>query len=146
VKRGKPLRRKTALKRGKPLKKRSERGDVIQAIIDIIRGQVRSELDNKCEVCGAQDPRSGLHHLVERSQCPKLIVHRQNLMLLCWYCHIFSLGKTKDHPAYRKVDQKIIELRGEDYREKLLIINKIQPKITLTYLKMYLAALKLGGV
>jgi hypothetical protein len=120
-----------------PLKSKSSKGKLIAQILKLMTAQRRKETGNKCEVCGREANNLALHHILERSRCPRLIVCNENLILLCWSCHILGLhGKTHNHPSYKRVEEGIQRLRGKDYERKLLIMDKTHEKITEGYLRL----------
>ncbi len=125
----------------KPIKKISDRGRVVQGIINLLREDIKKKKGEGCEVCGRLE-NVGLHHVLERSRCPRLIVHRENLILLCWNCHFALHRFTKNHPQYKRVEERLEKILGKDYENYLLTLDKMQGKISITYLKTYYLALK----
>ena len=122
------------------IKKVSGRQAIINACLDLIREQLKSERGNKCEICGRTPNNLGLFHILPRSRYPRLMLNTFNLLLTDWFpCH------QKWHHDYFKapeIEKRIIELRGADYKDRLLVIDKISPKLTITYLKSYLKSLQ----
>ena len=127
------------------LKNKSERGKCIAEILKIKTAIRRKQTGGKCEICGRLSNNSALHHVLERSRCPRLILYDKNLILMCWNCHFSLHHYTANNPRYQAVERGIIKLLGEDYEKKLLIANEVQEKITMNYLKLYLLAIKSGG-
>ena len=125
------------------LKPKSDRQIYISRILKHLREERKKEKGDKCEICGRWQPNLGMHHILERSRCPRLIVHSENLLLMCYLpCHNDLHHFTANNPRYKKVEARIRELRGDDYEEKLLILDKQQPKLTLTLLKFMAEAYK----
>ncbi len=150
------------MRRYKRIPKKSARKKLIDDCLNLIRLQMKNEYGNFCQLCGKPQkdlsmPLS-LFHILPRSLHPKLILCKENLLLACWIkekyyymkaptCHniwehqkFFKNGAL--NPKWVAVENKIKELRGKDYKEKLLIQEKIMPKITMFYLSCFYEGLK----
>jgi hypothetical protein len=122
---------------------RSSRGNKLIAIDKLMTKILRLTRGNRCEICGRQADNLGGAHILPKSIYPRLRYHEENLLLMCYLpCH-FNLHHYSDNdPPNKRTIAKIKELRGEDYREKLLILNKIQPQMTAFQLDLIHKALK----
>jgi len=73
---------------------------------------------------------------------PKLEFVDFNVLLTGWFCchyphHHFGGNDDK----VQHINKRIIELRGEDYKDKLMVKDKCMPKVDMFYLnnmKLYL--------
>jgi hypothetical protein len=120
----------------------SRRANLIDACLAVIREELRAKYNNKCQICGS-DRNTGVFHILPRGIYPKMSLHRQNLLLVCWLpCHHYWHHHRTDSPQGKKVLAGIIKLRGKNYEMELKALDKIQPKYTENYLEFYLAALK----
>lgn len=86
---------------------------------------------NLCEICG-KPGQLGRFHILSVGAHPKLEFVDFNVLLTHWYpCH------SEWHHSYSKgkeIEKRIIELRGKDYKQKLLALEKMQPKHTMFHL------------
>lgn len=119
--------------------------DCLNTIRAIRKAEMTAEKGEPyCEICGRPESQLpfalSVFHIFPRSKYPKLILNRFNILLACWnkealyyikspYCHnIWERQKyLKDgslNPKWVEIENRIIALRGEDYREQLLITNK----------------------
>lgn len=118
-----------------PLKKQSAR----KKLRDII-GKLHLEILKKergnyytCELCGKHTT-LGRFHILPVGVYPRLEFHSENILLAGWMCchqhwhHDYNKGKA--------IEKNIMRLRGENYREKLLILNRSQPRHTDMYLSV----------
>ena len=107
----------------------------------------------QCEICGRPQrdlpyPLS-LFHILDKNEYPRLRLYKQNLLLACWskqyyikYCH--NIWHHDMIGAQRIIEPKIKALLGDDYREKLLVLNKTAPKLTDFQLNLIFFSLKKG--
>ena len=132
------LNKRTRIKRKTRLRQRSPKGEIIKQCEDIIRVELKEERGNKCEICGRPQevlpyPLS-LFHILPKGEFPNIRLYKQNILLACWspqyyiqYCHnIWHHDAVK---AKRIIEPKIKALLGNDYRDRLLILNKTAPKL-----------------
>ncbi len=139
----KPLKR-TALKRSqKPLKrgwikrKKSERQEIIDDCKDILRRILIVKRSARDEISGRPPKVLGLFHILAISTNPRLQLLEQNVLLVNWLPHHYNWHHYgPKSPRTRFIEERIMRLRGEDYRDRLLIIEKMAPKMTLDYLTL----------
>jgi hypothetical protein len=122
---------------------RSIRGKKLDAMDKLMTKILRITRNNRCEICNRQANNLGGAHILPKSIYPRLRYHEENLLLMCYLpCH-FNLHHYADNdPPNRRTIEKIKELRGENYREKLLALDKMQPIITKFRLGLIHVALK----
>lgn len=86
-----------------------------------------------CQLCGSRK-QLGLFHILPIGRYPRLQLHRDNLLLTCWFgCHY-----PFHHDFYKARDiivPRIKEVLGEDYEEELKELNNTQPKLNMTRLE-----------
>lgn len=132
--------KRTPLKRHKRLRTYSTRGEIIKECLDLIRSRLFRERGNKCEICGRKANNIGLFHILRKGQYPRLRFNKFNILLACWHpCHSVWHHDYFNAP---KIEQRIKELRGADYKEKLLVMDKTASRLTMVYLQTYLQALQ----
>ena len=109
---------------------RSTRGKKLDAMDKVMSKIIQIKRGRKCEVCGRTN-NLGVSHILPKSIYPRLRYHEFNLILLDWTkCHSNLHHYTDHDPPNRHTIEKIKELRGEDYRDQLLAINRMQPQMT----------------
>ena len=122
-----------------PLKKRSA-GKKLRDIIGKLHLEIlKKERDNyyTCELCGKHTT-LGRFHILEVGIYPRMEFHSANVLLTGWHCcHFKHHHYGSDNPRTGYIQDKIIRLHGANYRDKLLILDRGQPRHT----DMYLSAL-----
>ena len=92
-----------------------------------------------CEIC-QQRIATCRFHILPVGTYPRLEFHSENILISDWNpCH-FSW-----HHSYfkaQRIEERIKELRGADYKERLQKANATAPRLTTVYLRMLLAAYK----
>jgi len=125
------------------MKKISDRQRIINFCLDLIREKLKRERGNQCEICGRTPNNLGLFHIIRRSRSPRLILNTFNLLLTCWLpCHKIWHTFGPNDPHTERIENRIKELRGNDYMDLLYQAEAIAPKQSLSYLKLTLAVLK----
>ena len=110
---------------------RSTRGKKLDAMDKVMLKILRIKRGNWCEISGRHANNIGVSHILPKSLYPRLRFHERNLLLMCWMPVHFNLHHYTDNdPPNKPTIQKIKELRGEDYRDQLLAINRMQPQMT----------------
>ncbi len=100
----------------------------------LLRKILKSERGERDEFNGRpSDGSLGLFHIMPEGRYPRISLHPQNLILANWHPYHYIWH----HDPHRKdeVESKIKKLRGDNYKEELLKINAIAPKLTMTQLK-----------
>lgn len=132
--------KRSYLKRTK-LRPTSPKGKLIKKIDDYIRGEMIKERGGLCEICCGPGIGLGLFHIMEKGKYPRIRFHKENLLLVGWFCchydwhHNFRVARDRIQP-------RIIQLRGPDYEDRLKVLNVGAPKITATYLRLLYEAYK----
>ena len=128
-------------KRRKSIKRVSSRQAVIKFCDKLLFEILKIERGNRCEICGRPNPAP--HHILEKGTYPRLRFVKQNILLLCWMpCHFAIHHYTHENPAYKRVQEGIERLLGADYREQLLVAEKMQSQQNMTNLGFLRMALK----
>jgi len=125
-----------------PLKSRSPRGKIIKAIEDLLRVELKQERGDICEIHNRKCAKIGMMHILNKRRYPRIRFNKFNIILAGWFCSHYYTHQDPDDPRAIYTMKRIKELRGSDYKEKLLILDKTAPRLTMVYLTNYLAALK----
>lgn len=120
----------------------SERGKIIKDIDDVLLKILKADRGNICEIHNRGCAGIGKMHILSKGKYPRLRFNRYNIILAGWFCSHYWTHHNSEDPRAQYTKQRIIELRGIDYREQLLTIDRTSPKLSLWYLKTYVAALK----
>jgi len=122
--------KRSRVKRKTGLRKRSQRGKLLTVCDRLFRLFILSRRPHKCEWCG-KPMEKGLQisHILPKGRYPRLRYCPANVLLLCNGCHIFKWHK---HPL--KAQEFIERYKGEGYYQKLLVLDKIYPKLTMFHL------------
>lgn len=89
---------------------------------------------NRCQLSGKPANGLGRFHILSVGAHPRMEFLDQNIFLVnwkplhFWWHHDFVKAK-------RNVEPLIIQLIGKDYRQKLLVLEKMQQRHTLFYLQ-----------
>lgn len=122
----------------KTRQKTSIRGKLLSEVDALFRQYVLKDCEQICEWCLRHMPVQ-IAHILPKGKYPRLRYHQQNILLLCYHCHLYRWHKDP-MIASRFLD----ELKGKDYRLKLLTIDQTMPKLTNFYLYTLRAALKIA--
>ncbi len=136
------------MKRRKPIKRQSDRGKLEKKMDDIFREILKIERAPVCEICGRSENNLpyplGVFHILPKGKYPAMRYHRQNVLLSCWtstmmnttFCHDAWHHCCKNEAPYKRVEEGIVKKLGPDYWEHLLLVDRMQPKHGITYLRM----------
>ena len=117
-----------------PIKKKSDKKILREEIGKLHFEYLKAKRGSRDELSGRPAKSLGRFHIIPISECPKLEFIDENVLLVNWMpLHYWWHQDYKK--AQRIVEPLIIKLRGPDYRERLLAIDKMQPKRTFFYLK-----------
>ena len=127
-----PLIKKFYRLRRSKLKVKSTKRILINDCKDLLRKILVSERGAKCELSERPANRLGLFHIMPEGRYPRISLHPHNLLLVNWFPYHYLWH----HDPHRKdeIESKIIRLRGENYKEDLLKVNALAPKLTMTCL------------
>lgn len=113
---------------------RSARGGLIQRTQDIMREILKIERGDWCEICGVRRENMGVFHILPVGKYPRIRFQFENVLLSCWIpCH-FNWHQT--FKAAKEIDKKIKQLRGEDYEDRLALLDRCAPKLTQVRIQM----------
>jgi hypothetical protein len=106
------------------------------AIEDLLLEELKEERGAKCELCG-RNSQLGLFHILPKGCHPRLRFTKSNLLIAGWFCcHLpwhHSYFEARD-----RIEPRIKELCGDDYEEKLWLLERELPKLDeLTLRKLY---------
>ena len=151
-----PLKRKTRLRSRRTLNNASIRQDYIEKTLGFIREIIKLEKGDRCQICGK--PQEALpfglsaFHILARSQAPRLVLYRPNILLACWgkgdnnsYCHNIWHSANKSETKYKNLVKKIELVIGkdlEDYKADLKLADKTLPRLSFFQLESYYYAYK----
>jgi len=101
---------------------------------------LRLKRGNKCEICGKEGDYIGRFHIIPLSESLRLEFEPQNILLSHWSEKCQAHYKWHHYGADDKrtdfIKRRIVELRGTDYRHRLLTIGKFKGKHDLFYLRL----------
>lgn len=118
----------------------AQRAKITKECEDYLRKILRHERGEKCEICGKKSGKVGLFHILPKGRYPNIRFNKFNLLLACWFpCHFFF---HHDPFKARKILDRIKELRGPDFEDKLKIISRMEGKMSICKLTMYRESLK----
>ena len=107
---------------------------------------LRLKRGNKCEICGYSDTDVGRFHIIPLSENLRLEYCDDNVLLVHWLkgcqAHFKWHHYGNDDPRCDFIKNKIIELRGTEYRRRLLTIAKFKDKHDLLYLRTLYMSVK----
>jgi len=118
---------------------RSPRKKLIEECKKYLREILYIKRGKTCQICGIREA-TGLFHVLEVGTNPRLELCEENLLLSCWHpCHFNYHHSPR---KARKIELRIRELLGDDYEERLLALQELAPKMTMSYLKLKCEALR----
>lgn len=121
------------MKRGR-LRKVSSRQKLINETQSLFGKVIVRARGSTCEICKTRKG-AGLFHILPVGGYPRLRFHSWNVLWSCWMpCHF---NWHHDFKKAKKVEQRIIELRGEGYEDELRALNAMQPPLSLHQISMY---------
>ena len=93
----------------------------------------------RCQICGG---RAGLgtFHILEKGKYQRIRYDKKNLLIAGWFCCHNAWHHTFE--AKERIDKRIKEIVGENYRNELKAQNYTSIKLTLVYLNMLHAVFK----
>lgn len=118
-------------KKGKS--KTKERTKLIGEVEELIREYKFKLLGKKCQFCG-KTGQLGLFHVLGKGAHPRLRLHGDNILISCWFpCH----HNFHHNPYYARdiIFPKIAKLLGDDWEERLLELERTEPKLNLQRIK-----------
>lgn len=109
---------------------KSPRGKLMSDCDKLLSRIIRYERGGICEVHNRVCKGIGASHILSKASHPKLRYVRKNILLACWFgAHYYHHHDPDDIRAIR-YKEAVIRKLGKDYKRDLLILEKIQPKLT----------------
>lgn len=132
-----PLKRSTKPLKRSRLKKVSPRQELINACKSLLLKILKIKRGDKCQLCGRGGNKLHLFHILPTGRYPRLVLHEANVLVSAWYCcHKPWHDLPASDPRWRELEEKVKKLRGENYRDILLVVDKTMPKINMIYLNL----------
>ncbi len=131
-----PLIRKFYRLKRSRLKVKTTKSLLLKDCTKLFNKIILKERINKCEWCG-RTKRLNIGHILPKGQYPRLRYFKQNVILFCFPCH-----PPRWHNNPLEAAKFMLETRGENYREKLLVYDKILPRLTNIQIGLYILAFK----
>lgn len=107
----------------------------------LFREVIMKERPHRCEWCGRKDGTLAISHILSKGAHPRLRYCKNNILLLCFHCHIICW-----HRNPLAASKWLTEYKGKDYYDHLRTLERILPKTDLKMLeiafKKELASLK----
>ena len=120
------------MKPPKKIKKRSDRGRLVTEIDTLFRAYILRNRPQVCQWCNRPAEGRNLHvaHVLPKGSHPKLRWCEENVLLLCYHCHLHRW-----HKDPLKAHEFMVRIRGENYQDRLYVLEKLQQKMTMFYLR-----------
>lgn len=122
------------------MRKRSKRSKLISRCDKLLLEVLKIERGNKCEIHNKPCAGLGRFHILPVGKYPRLRYSKENVLLAGWFCSHY-----KWHHSYedaKEIEKKIIRMKGENYRDKLLILDAGSKKLSMFQLELIETALK----
>ena len=122
------------------IRKRSERKKLRDKIGALHLKILKFKRGHRSEFTGKEDVVLGRFHILDVARFPRLEFHEENILLSEW----FGVHFDWHHNYYKaqEIEKRIMELRGKDYKEKLMMLDRMQPRMTTLRLQMIYEAFK----
>lgn len=117
------------------LKRSSVRGNLIRRIDAMLSKIVRMKRGNICQVHNRKCHNLGAAHILDKGRYPRSRFVEENIIVAGWFCSHYWKHHNNEHEGAKDFDRAVIRLHGENWKDKLLILDRTQPKHTMTYLK-----------
>ena len=125
------------MKPRKRIKNKSSRQRLIERVGALHLKILRIKHGNKCQLCGRTET-LGRFHILSVGSYPRLRFHEQNVLLTCWTnCHEIWHHQGPDDPQALRVLEGVKRLRGEDYRDQLLVAYRMTPELKMSRIELY---------
>lgn len=119
----------------KYINKQSSRGKLMSDCDKLLSKIIRLERGELCEVHNKKCFNVGVSHILPKSRYPRLRYYRLNLFCCGWFCsHHYTHFNSHD-PRAIQYEEAVIKKLGKNYRENLLIAEKMQPRLKMFYLQ-----------
>lgn len=121
------------MKPPKKIKKQSDRGRLRAEVGKLQFDYLVRKRGARCELSGRPPKALGRFHILSVGAHPKLEFCDENVLLVNWLPHHYHW-----HHSYEKakeIEKLIIKVSGENYKDRLYVLEKLQQKISMFYLK-----------
>jgi len=118
-------------------KKKSDRAKLIDRLDALTREILIKERGLQCEIHPNKNcTQVGVMHILSKGSHPRLRFYEPNLTLAGWFCSHFWTHHNSDDPRAKYCFQRLEEMYGKDYKEKLYVANRIAKQHTKGYLEL----------
>jgi len=117
--------------------KKSGRGKLIARLDALTKELLIKERGLHCEIHPDKNcTQVGVMHILSKQSHPRLRFYTPNLVLAGWFCSHFWTHHNSDDPRAKFCQQRLEEIYGKDYKEKLYVANRFSKQHTTGYLKI----------
>lgn len=148
IKRHTPLKRTGFKRTTKPFRRtKSPRKKIIDKVKAEMKRILRLQYGNRCFFC--DKPNSyfrydlSLFHILPVGSHPRLECVIENTLLACWSkeyyyktCH--NVWEQRQQPYRDRMEEQLLSYFGKDYKDNLLIVDKVNPPLNRTRAEVYL--------
>lgn len=124
------------VKSKKKRKQKTPRQKLEAKLDKLIIRKMRERYGDVCQLTGRHSKDCGRFHILGKGAYPRLEYHPENLLWVSWYRAHYPFH----HNYYKARDEvvpMIVALRGADYEDRLLELNRQQPKMTMERLEYW---------
>ena len=103
---------------------KSQRTSLIRKADSVFRAYILRTRPAACQWCGREGKMVYVAHILPKGAYPRLRYCLDNVLLLCYHCHMFKAHK--DPLAFNDFVKMML---GNDLREKLMLQNRTGDKL-----------------
>ena len=121
------------MKPPKKIKKQSERGRLRAEVGKLQFDYLVRKRGAICELSNQPANGLGRFHILSVGAHPRLEFCEENILLVNWFPHHYAW-----HHSYEKakeIEKLIMKVRGPSYKDRLYVLEKLQQKISMFYLR-----------
>ena len=124
-------------------KGKSPRAKLYRELDKIFFKLLKHKRGETCEISGRPANGLGTFHILSKATAPRLRYSEQNCLLVNWLPYHYAHHQHNEgHKLYDECIARIKELRGEDYIEKLKMLNSLADHHNTNYLSLLLLAMQ----
>ena len=121
--------------------KRSAKGKRLDVADKLMSQIIRIKRGGKCQICGR--PGHCVFHIAEKGSYQRIRYSEWNLLWTCWKpCHHSHHHYGRNHPRTEYIHRRLQQLRGENYWQELVALNKTSPPMKPFQLELVIVALR----
>ena len=109
---------------------KSKRSHLIHDCDRLFSRFVRLSRGEKCEVHGRPCPRLGVSHIFNKRRFPRLRYAEENIIVCGWFCSHFYTHHDPGDPRALEYDVAVKQKLGENWKDKLHMLNVVSPPLT----------------